>query len=97
MNRTERRIRRKAIAETVKKGAAIDETAYRFKVSEQTVRASCKEFSVALPSRVKRTHLSVVSKLLKGQSEVSISEELGVSTQYVNAVKMRARNAGFQI
>ena len=97
MDRKQRRERRKRLAQAVRSGQKVDSVAKEYGLSEQMVRRACREFGVKPPSLAKKTHLAVVARLLKGKREVAVAEELGVSPQYVSAVKHRARQAGVRL
>ena len=96
----DRALRRKKMADRVRKGASLSEVAQEFKVSLSSVKAACLEHDVEPARRAAPnvTALDVVAALLKGEETQSdVARRLGISRQRVHQIVVEAKKAGIKL
>ena len=89
----QRRERRQAMAE-FSETLTNQETADHFGVTIPTVRLARKEAGFSAKLNVGPTSYGIIAMIIGGWTDKSIAKDLGVSKQFVNQVRLRAKEAG---
>ena len=89
----QRRERRQAMAK-FSETHTNQETADHFGVTIPTVHIARREAGFSAKSNVAASSYIIIAKIIGGWTDKSIAKNLGVSKQFVNQVRLRAKEAG---
>ena len=100
MTQSDRRERRKHMAEAVREGKSLSEVCLAFSVSHSQVARACCEFGV-IPrdnqAKVPVSAFRVLALLLQSKSTQEVREVTGLSISRINQIRHEARKHGVQV